>query len=184
MPETTVQATAASNANIKSAETSTSVSEQLQPGEVVYKEQLTDTEHIKFIYSANAVVPNVTLAAGINSGSFIDKGTIENMDDCVKSCGQTNNCDIAFKLGKQCFGITCKGPDSCRTKPAFSAFYNPQIAKVKHRTIKTPRRKGLFNLISNLCNIPPFGLKNLGTSEVKCVFSPRALKFAIKKKFT
>ncbi|XP_065055660.1 uncharacterized protein LOC135684164 isoform X2 [Rhopilema esculentum] len=149
MPETTVQATAASNANIKSADTSTSVNEQLQPGEVVYKEQLTDTEHIKFVYSADAVVPNVTLAAGINSGTFIDKGTIENMDDCVKSCGQTNNCDIAFKLGKQCFGITCKGPDSCRTKPAFSAFYNPQIAKVKHRTIKTPRRKEEIQTDSN-----------------------------------
>lgn len=110
----------------------------------MYKEELTDTEHIKFIYSANSLMANVTLTSGISAGTFTDKGAIENMDDCVKSCGQTSNCDVAFKLGKQCFGVACYSSDTCQTKPAFSAYYNPLITLVKHRTIKTPRFKGIY----------------------------------------
>lgn len=141
---TASQTTVSSKANTKSEDTSKDGNEALQPGEVVYKEELTDKEHIKFIYSIAAVLPNVTLAAGINAGTFTDKGPIESMDDCIKSCGQTSNCDVAFKLGKQCFGVACYSQDTCQTKPAFSAFYNPLIAKIKHRTIKTSRLKGML----------------------------------------
>ena len=142
---TTVQATTVSNAISKSdaaSKTGDDNSETLQPGEVVYKEQLTDTEHVKFIYSAGAVVPNTTLVSGISAGTFTDKGSFESMEECVKSCGETSNCDVAFKLGKQCFNVACYSKDTCNIKPAFSAFYNPLIAFVKHRTIKTQRRKG------------------------------------------
>ena len=126
----------------KPENTSNQRGDVLRPGEFVYKEELTDTEHIKFIYSTTGIKPNETLTVGINAGTFTDKGPIENMDDCIKSCGQTSNCDVAFKLGKQCFGVACYSPDTCRTKPAFSSYYSPVIALINHRTIKTLRNQG------------------------------------------
>eukprot|EP00794_Sanderia_malayensis_P011221 gene11221-12400_t len=113
----------------------------LQPGEVVYKEQLTDTEHIRYVYSAGEIMPNVTVASGIKAGTFTDKGAIERMEDCVRSCGETSDCNVAFKLGKQCFSVACFHKDTCATKPAFSAFYNPLVAFVKHRIVRTERQK-------------------------------------------
>ena len=141
---TVSQTTTLSKSDAKSENTSNQKDDILGPGEVVYKEELTDTEHIKYIYSTSAIMPNETLTVGINAGKFTDKGTIESMDDCVKSCGQTSNCDVAFKLGKQCFGVACYSPDTCHTKAAFSSYYNPAIALVKHRTVKTPRNKGKY----------------------------------------
>ena len=155
---TVSQTTIASKSSAKSENISNQRDDVLGTGEVVYKEELTDSEHIKFIYSTSGVMPNETLTEGINAGTFTDKGAIESMDDCVKSCGQTSNCDIAFKLGKQCFGVACYSPDTCHTKPAFSSYYNPEIAIVKHRAVKTLRNKGKYLSINILFYFPASNL--------------------------
>ena len=41
-------------------------------------------------------------------------------------------CSLAFMLGKQCFAVSCYNDALCLTKPAFSPFYKPKIAFVKH----------------------------------------------------
>ena len=61
--------------------------------------------------------------------------------ECVKECGEAKDCDVAFSLSSQCFNVHCYSRESCKTKPAFSNFYKPQLAYVKHRVLNTSLSK-------------------------------------------
>ena len=76
------------------------------------------------------VYRNVTLRDGINSGEFTDRGSITNMDDCVKQCCADDNCNVAFVIKETCFTVKCKNYDTCSLKSAMSQYYNPRIAYV------------------------------------------------------
>ena len=88
---------------------------------------------------------NVTLAAAINAGTFVDKGKMEKMTDCIKACGESPDCNLAFMLSAQCFGVHCFSDDTCKTKPAYSAFYDPQLSYVKHRIIRKVKNGSLLD---------------------------------------
>lgn len=87
-------------------------------------------------YTADPILHNVTLKYGIKAGKFLDKGHVTNMSECIRACGREESCSLAFMLGRQCFSVACHNEDMCRTKPAFSPFYKPQIAFVKHKNSK------------------------------------------------
>ena len=87
---------------------------------------------LKNTYTAGDILYNVTLKYGIKAGKFNDKGKLGNMSDCIKACGRMETCSLAFMLGKQCFAVSCYNDALCLTKPAFSPFYKPKIAFVKH----------------------------------------------------
>lgn len=86
----------------------------------------------KNTYTSGEILYNVTLKYGIKTGKFSDKGKVGNMSECVRACGRMETCSLAFMLGKQCFAVACYSDALCLTKPAFSPFYKPQIAFVKH----------------------------------------------------
>ena len=134
----------AAPASVKSPETSPTT-DDIQVGETVYRVNDTDSDEIKYVYFADSVMKNVTLSSGISAGTFTDRGKIDSMDDCVKACGNADDCHLAFMLGKQCFSVSCYNVDVCHTKPAFSDYYQPQIAFVKHRVIKKSKKKGKDN---------------------------------------
>ena len=104
--------------------------------EKVYKEEIAENGDVmKLVYRASPIQSNVTLRSAIDAGKFDDRGKVESMDECVKICGESTSCDVAFMLSQQCFTVHCNSLESCQTKPAFSNFYNPQLAFVKHRVI-------------------------------------------------
>ena len=76
------------------------------------------------------IYQNVTLRDGINSGEFIDRGSVGTMDDCVKQCCGDDNCNLAFIIKETCFTVKCKSYEACSLKAAVSRFYNPRIAYV------------------------------------------------------
>lgn len=87
----------------------------------------------KNTYTAGEILSNVTLKYGIKAGRFSDKGKVANMTECIRACGKLETCSLAFMLGKQCFAVSCYSDTLCVTKPAFSPFYKPKIAYVKHK---------------------------------------------------
>lgn len=113
----------------------------VESDEVVYKEEINGDKRIQYVYSASTPMANVTLTSAINAGTFEDKGKMESISDCVRTCGETKDCDVAFSLSAQCFNVHCFSPESCKTKPAFSTFYQPQLAYVKHRVLITSINK-------------------------------------------
>lgn len=113
--------------------------EDIEDGETVYKEEIAGKEYVKYVYKADTPIDNVTLASAINAGTFEDKGKVEKMSDCVKTCGESKDCNVAFLLSSQCFNVHCFSDDTCKIKPAFSTYYKPQLAFIKHRVIRKAR---------------------------------------------
>lgn len=78
---------------------------------------------------ARRIYENVTLFGGINSGNFTDLGQRSNMNECIDRCCKRKQCDVAFMLGNDCYGVTCKTKQLCGTKPAKDVEkYRPRIA--------------------------------------------------------
>lgn len=110
--------------------------DDLDVGEMLYKEELEGPYLVRYLYKADPPISNVTLTSAINAGTFVDKGKMNSIDECIKKCGESSDCNVAFMLSSQCFSVHCFSEDTCKTKPAFSSFYNPQLAFVKHRVIR------------------------------------------------
>lgn len=108
-------------------------------GEKMYKEESEGNEYVRYLYKADAPIANVTLTAAINAGKFVDQGKMNSIEDCIKKCGESADCNVAFMLSSQCFSVHCFSEDTCKTKPAFSSFYSPQLAYVKHRVVRKPK---------------------------------------------
>ena len=112
---------------------------EIEQDEKVYKEEMTNDEIIRYVYKAGTPMSNVTLVSAINAGTFEDKGKMDSINDCIKVCGESKDCNVAFMLSSQCFNVHCYSDDTCKVKPAYSSFYKPQLAYVKHRVIRIPR---------------------------------------------
>lgn len=110
-------------------------------------------------YTAEPIRHNATLKYGIKSGKFLDKGHASNMSECIRACGREDTCSLAFMLGRQCFSVACHSDAMCQTKPAFSEFYKPQLAFVKHHKVSS---KGVASCLlpyitpNSLSTLPPF----------------------------
>ncbi|XP_065681089.1 uncharacterized protein LOC100203833 isoform X15 [Hydra vulgaris] len=111
------------------------------PGETVYKEEIAGNHYIRYLYKATPPMNNVTLASAINAGTFEDKGKMDTISECIKACGVSPDCNVAFMLSSQCFNVHCFSDETCRTKPAYSTIYKPELSYIKHRVIRKPRNK-------------------------------------------
>ncbi|KAJ7382511.1 hypothetical protein OS493_034674 [Desmophyllum pertusum] len=61
----------------------------------------------------SAIVFNVTLANGYQSGKFVDHGDLGAMSVCQDLCCQSHKCDAAFMAGKRCFSVHCHNQVQC-----------------------------------------------------------------------
>lgn len=86
-------------------------------------------------YRCPRMVPltKVTLKGGLKAGDFTDVGKVGKLKDCYDICCRTENCDLAFMLGQNCFSIKCHDKSLCTTIPAQPSIFNPQIAYVLTR---------------------------------------------------
>ena len=71
---------------------------------------------------------NMTLVGGINAGEFTDHGQADNIEECMGYCCESKECDLAFMIDKDCYGVKCKDPSMCKTRPARPTKYRPIIA--------------------------------------------------------
>ncbi|XP_028405506.1 uncharacterized protein LOC114528113 isoform X2 [Dendronephthya gigantea] len=75
------------------------------------------------------IYENVTLFGGIHAGNFTDFGEKDNMSHCISFCCEQKHCDVAFMLGKDCYGVQCKTKHLCGTTPAKHVRkYRPRLA--------------------------------------------------------
>ena len=71
---------------------------------------------------------NMTLVGGISAGDFTDHGQTDTIQECMGYCCENKDCDLAFMIDKDCYGVKCKDPSMCRTRPARPTKYRPIIA--------------------------------------------------------
>ena len=71
---------------------------------------------------------NVTLVGGVNAGDFTDHGQANTFNECMNFCCDSKDCDLAFMIDKDCYGVKCKDPDQCKTRSARPTKYRPMIA--------------------------------------------------------
>ena len=76
---------------------------------------------------------NVTLHGGIKAGYFHKLAQYVAMELCVQLCCQEKGCDVAFMIGKNCYGVKCFSEDLCRVVPAKNAPRALMISKVDFR---------------------------------------------------
>ena len=91
----------------------------------------------KFLCKASITRQNVTLRGGINSGHFKDEGTVKSMERCIELCCGRANCSVAFMLLNRCFSVICYNKTSCKSIPARSLIFQPQLAYVG-RNLSSP----------------------------------------------
>ena len=76
------------------------------------------------------VLRNVTLKGGLHSGSFKDRGQMEDIKQCVRLCCLLQKCDLAFMLSNTCFSVECVSDALCEAVPARSNVFSPTICYV------------------------------------------------------
>ncbi|KAJ7382474.1 hypothetical protein OS493_034635 [Desmophyllum pertusum] len=78
----------------------------------------------------SAIVFNVTLANGYQSGKFVDHGDLGAMSVCQDLCCQSHKCDAAFMAGKRCFSVHCHNQVQCLWMPAKDNKYMLQLSYI------------------------------------------------------
>ena len=76
---------------------------------------------------------NVTLRGGIKAGYFHKLAQYVAMELCVQLCCQEKGCDVAFMIGKNCYGVKCFSEELCHVVPAKNAPRALMISKVDFR---------------------------------------------------
>ena len=71
---------------------------------------------------------NMTLVGGVSAGEFTDHGQTDTFDECMGYCCGSKDCDLAFMIDNDCYGVRCKDPSMCKTRPARPTKYRPIIA--------------------------------------------------------
>ena len=84
----------------------------------------------KLLCIPSITLQNVTLRNGINSGFFRDEGTVKSMQECIELCCRRMNCSVAFMLVNRCFSVSCYNKFSCKSIPARTSIFQPQLAYV------------------------------------------------------
>ena len=85
----------------------------------------------KLLCIPSITLQNVTLRNGINSGYFRDEGTVKSMQQCIELCCRRMNCSVAFMLVNRCFSVSCYNKFSCKSIPARTSIFEPQLAYVR-----------------------------------------------------
>ena len=85
----------------------------------------------KLLCIPSITLQNVTLRNGINSGYFRDEGTVKSMQQCIELCCRRMNCSVAFMLVNRCFSVSCYNKFSCKSIPARTSIFQPQLAYVR-----------------------------------------------------
>ena len=83
----------------------------------------------------------MTLVGGIGAGDFTDHGQTDTIEDCMGYCCENKECDLAFMIDKDCYGVKCKEPSMCKTRPARPTKYRPIIA------FKKSSESGMKNIL-------------------------------------
>ena len=73
---------------------------------------------------------HVTLRGGLNAGSFLDTGVVDNITECADNCCQATKCDVAFMIVKRCFLVTCYSSHLCQTIYARNSGYFTEIVHI------------------------------------------------------
>ncbi len=84
---------------------------------------------------------NVTLVGGVNAGEFTDHGQTDSFNECMSFCCDSKDCDLAFMIDSDCYGVKCKDPSNCKTRTARPTKYRPMIA------FKKSTETGMFCIV-------------------------------------
>ena len=112
---------------------------------------------------------NVTLRGGLNAGTFLDTGVVDNITECVDNCCQATKCDVAFMIVKRCFLVTCYSSSLCQSTPTRNSGYFTEIVRIARDEIATVR-----NLLARLVqpSSPPAKMKSVfSSSEAPSAFN-------------
>ena len=61
------------------------------------------------------VYRNRDLVGGLGAGNFTDKGVVNTIEDCMKTCCAVKDCSVAYMVENNCFAISCKEREQCET---------------------------------------------------------------------
>lgn len=61
------------------------------------------------------VYRNRDLVGGLGAGDFTDKGAVDNIEKCMNICCRMKDCSVAYMLEGNCFAISCKEKEQCKT---------------------------------------------------------------------
>ena len=102
------------------------------PGENSASKEKPKSKNVKDKFLCKALITrkNVTLRGGINSGHFKDEGTVKSMERCIELCCGRANCSVALMLLNRCFSVICYNETSCKSIPARSLIFQPQLVYV------------------------------------------------------
>ncbi|XP_068704874.1 uncharacterized protein [Montipora foliosa] len=96
------------------------------------------------------VYRNRDLVGGLGAGNFTDKGVVNTIEDCMKTCCAVKDCSVAYMVENNCFAISCKEREQCETfvksplenspvigfvdrfKPGESTLVNIPVEETKH----------------------------------------------------
>ena len=107
---------------------------------------------------------HVTLQGGLNAGSFLDTGVVDNITECVDNCCQATKCDVAFMIVKRCFLVTCYSSSLCQSIPARNSGYFTEIVHIA-RDENAVVRDLLARLVQP--SSPPVKMKSAISSSVE-----------------
>lgn len=75
----------------------------------------TAKENFNSICRLGNVYRNRDLVGGLGAGNFTDKGTVDTIEQCMKICCGVPDCSVAYMVETNCFAITCKEKEQCKT---------------------------------------------------------------------
>ena len=76
---------------------------------------------------------NVTLKDGFRSGSFQNRGRVDDMGECVRLCCAAHACDVAFMLRETCYSVRCYTESGCQAVRSRRSSYSPRLVKVRRQ---------------------------------------------------
>ena len=126
--------------------------------------------------SAGQTIRDVSFKHGRLSGNFTELGHLQNISDCASRCCQSESCDVAFMLGKNCYSVQCFSKQSCETVIIHGSHFNPSMVFV-YRDIATSRT----NEVRAENSTSPRRLHNTSDLQSRVLQTPKASVGVIKK---
>ncbi|XP_028404361.1 uncharacterized protein LOC114527001 isoform X2 [Dendronephthya gigantea] len=102
-------------------------------GKKVTEHRSTKSSNLSDSCETSPVRRNVTLRGGIKAGYFHKLAQYVAMELCIQLCCQEKGCDVAFMIGKNCYGVKCFSEELCHVVPAKNAPRALIISKVDFR---------------------------------------------------
>lgn len=123
------------------------------------------------------VYRNRDLVGGLGAGNFTDKGTVDTIEECMKICCRMQDCSVAYMVDNNCFAITCKEKEQCKTFIKNPLENSPVIGFVDR--IKPEGKISfffLFDVIIVHCKIYKRSCEALGVVQKRFLFSEEQCK--------